>query len=61
MRTEQVIKRLCELELIQPDTLPMILLSNGDGTYTAEDQHHKGEVYTEEDLRRYGGPVIIWD
>lgn len=61
MHTEQVIKRLKELELISPDALPLILLPNGDGTYTAYDQHHKGQVYTEEQMQKHDGPLIIWD
>lgn len=61
MRTEQVIKRLKELELIQDEAPVLLLIPNEDGTYTAEDQHHKGQVYTEDQMRSYGGPVIIWD
>ena len=61
MHTEQVIKRLKELEMVQDEGSILILFPNDDGTYTAEDQYHKGKIYTEEEKNKHGGTVIIWD
>jgi len=61
MRTEQIIKRLEELEAAGEMETVLILFPNEDGTYTAQDQHHQGQVYTEESKNKHKGPVIIWD
>lgn len=60
MRTEQIIKRLEELEAAGEMETVLLLLPKDDGTYEAIDQHHTGKIYTEESMKKHNGPVIVW-
>lgn len=53
--------RLRTLEQAHGKPPVLIVVPDADGTYTGEDQHHKGQVFTEAQVKRYGGPVIVWD
>lgn len=55
------VKRVEDLEKIfTGDDLPLILMPNEDGTFTAYDQHHKGRIYDQERIKSHKGPCIIW-
>ena len=61
MRTEQILKRLEELERAGQMETVLLLIPNEDGTFTACDQHHQGQIYTKETMKKHSGPVVVWD
>lgn len=60
-RINEIIERLKRLELIHGDAAVLVVRPNEDGTYVAVDEAHKGQTFTDYEMKRYGGPIIIWD
>ena len=61
MHTDQILKKLSELEAAGQLETVLLLVPLDDGCYEAVDQHHKGQIFTEATKDQHKGVVLIWD